>query len=322
MRLRAYLLWVPLIALSLACGRGENYVDATANDAMSGSVESATDTYRIVDPDIAAVKGNFALLRQGRSVHLVTADDFEDLYPTLEGKDFSLLVRKWPREYPHFRLHGVEVGGETIETNWVLGESRMPLLIDKQLYDISLFDPIDITPWEETAPSLSLVDEKVWIPVTIEWSVRELTEEEKIARKEAELALSIPEETAEEGEEALADTLGEPFSDTLAAGVEEEEGKEKFDARGLLYPRERKIEEPTERDVFVITAAGRRFELIDFDEDGVKLLLIDMMKQGKTFPVGGYIVDVYPRRQQQEIGMTGKFQLAVFEYAGKYCMIR
>lgn len=305
MRLFAQILLIASIALSLACGGGAKYEEATANDAMNGTVLSSDNTYRLINPQVALVKGDYALLRESGTIHIMSADDFDELYPQIEGQDFTFLVRKWKKPYPHFRLHAVEMDGETVETKWVLGESELPLLIDPQLYDTSFFEPIDVAAWEEKAPSITIVDSRIMIPATVEWTVEEI----------------IPED-----EEAV-DTLAEEGGETVetaeeAPPVDEPVEEEAVVDSGLVVSTERDTEQEKVRDIFQIVSATRRFDIVDFDEDGVKLLLIDLANQEKVFSIGCEVVDIYSRAVQQETGVVGKVQLTIFKYGDKYVMFR
>ena len=74
--------------------------------------------------------------------------------------------------------------------------------------------------------------------------------------------------------------------------------------------------------LFIADAGGAKLRLLPVPEEGVKALLLALANEKKSFSMGGYITELYPRRRQAEIGASGSFQLQVFEYGGKYVILR
>ncbi len=292
------------LLIILSCGflgGGEKYQDATLADAMSGAVRSSSNAYRLASPNIAVIQRDFALLREGRTVQILTADDFDEIGPGLEGKDFYLYVKKWPSPYPHLRLQKIEVDGEKSETEWILAESELPMLVDHQLYDTSTFQKVDASGWEGDVPR-ELVDEKIWLSVKVR-SVQVEPEEREAEEAAGEPADEMVNEITELDEELAADL--EEEGDTMSAllgDLEEEE-------TGLV-------------DVFYITVGGAEFEMLPLREDGVMLLLKGQEVENRSFGLGGYITELYPRREAERTGMAGKFQLHIFDFGGKYVLLR
>jgi hypothetical protein len=261
---------------------------------MSGAVLSKTNTFRLATPNIVVAQGDYALLRDGHTLQVMAADDFDEIYPDLEGQDFKLLVRKWPNPYPHLRLHGYELNGEKVDTRWVLGESELPLVVDHRLYDTSLYETVETAGWESGTPR-NLVDEKIWVKATIE---------------------SEPIEVEADGEEPAGETEEE------AAPVEVDESDEELaDTLMIATGGGMGIEEgPSDR--YFLTIGGRRFELITVNEDGVEVLLKGHEAAGNLFGVGGYISELFPRRQAAATGLDGMFQLEVFDFGDKFVLLR
>ncbi|MFH1278527.1 MAG: hypothetical protein ABIK65_09125 [Candidatus Eisenbacteria bacterium] len=292
MRISAPSIALVMAALTLSCGvlgGGEKYEDATLADAMSGAAPSKTDTYRLASPEVIAVKGGFALLKDGRTIQILAADRLYRYWPDLEGREFHLLVKKWPNPFPHLRLDGYELNGERIDTQWVIAESELPLLVDHRLYDTSFYEKSDVTGWAKTVPR-DVVDKKIWVNGGVE-SIPGIEVAEK---EEAAPAGAID---MAEGEEAVEDT-------EVARGVSA------YDAdRG-----------PS--DVYFILVGGKKLELLPMEEDGVMLLLEGHEAEGRAFGIGGYITELYPKREAEKSGVTGRFQLEVFDFGGKYVLLR
>jgi len=217
MRSLAVLLALPLALLTLSCGGGEKFVDAGLADAMSGAIPSKTDTYRLTSPEVLAVKGDFALLREGMAYQILTADGFEEIYPTLEGNPFKLLVRKWRNPYPHLRLEGYELGEERLDTKWVLGESDLPTLVEHRLYDVSLYEAVDPAAWAGKLPA-DIAGKKIWMPAEVEFLGTEEVVEER-APAVADTADSSAGEPAAE-EVASADASPDTGVVSRAGGAE------------------------------------------------------------------------------------------------------
>ncbi len=75
-------------------------------------------------------------------------------------------------------------------------------------------------------------------------------------------------------------------------------------------------------DVYYVMVGGKKFELLPMDEDGVMLLLEGHEASGRRFGIGGYITELYPRREAESSGVAGRFQLEVFDFGGKYVLLR
>ncbi len=290
---------VGMATLVLSCGvlgGGEDYKDATIEQAMTGEVESSTDSYRLANPQVVAVKGDYAVLREGRYVQILAADGFDTLYTELQGKDHMLLVKKWPNPYPHFRFQGYVLEGEEHAGTWILGESELPLLIDPRLYDVSRFAKLDASGWEASGPPRDLVDQNIWIQVRVDKieveaeDLQVVEETDLIVQPESLLAAAL-------GEEAVSDT-----EMVMRGGAARTR-------RGQEY-------------LFIAEAGGAKLMLPLVQEDGVKALMLALANEGKPFFMGGYITELFPRRRQAEVGANGSFQLQVFEYGGKYVILR
>ena len=293
------------LLVTLSCGilgGGEKYEDATLADAMSGAVRSGSNAYRLASPTIAVIQGDYALLREGRTVQILAADDFDEIGPGLEGKDFYLCVKKWASPYPHLRLQQIEMDGEKSETQWVLAESELPMLVDHQLYDTSTFQKIDVSGWEGDVPR-ELVDEKIWLSVKVRSVQVEREEVEVTGETAGEPADEMVNEITEIDEELAAELAEE--SDTMLAILGETEEEES----GLV-------------DIFYITVGGAEFEMLPLQEDGVMLLLKGQEAENRSFGLGGYITELYPRREAEQTGVTGRFQMHIFDFGGKYVLLR
>ncbi len=81
-------------------GGGEKYEDASLADAMGGAVLSKTDTYRIASPEVVAVKGGFALLKDGRTVQILAADRLYRYWAEFEGGTSIFSSRNGPTLIP------------------------------------------------------------------------------------------------------------------------------------------------------------------------------------------------------------------------------
>lgn len=294
-----------LVSLTLSCGLfggGEKYEDASLADAMSGAVPSSTNTYRLASPDVVAVQGGFALLQEGRTVQILAADRLYRYWPELEGRDFHLLVQKWPNPYPHLRLKGYELNGEQVETQWVIAESELPLVAGHRLYDISFYEKTDVSGWAEAVVPRDLVDVKVWLTGRVE---------------------SIPGTVAAAMDSAVPGGGGTAAAGVAAAGtIDDAEGEEavvdtEVVKGGAAYDVDR-----GPNDVYFVIVGGKKFELLPVNEDGVMLLLEGLEAAGREFGFGGYITELYPRRQVQSTGVAGRFQLEVFDFGDKYVLLR
>lgn len=286
------------VALTLSCGLfggGEKYEDATLADAMSGAVPSKTNTYRLTTPNVVAVRGGFALLKDGHTVQILSADGFSKLWPQLEGRDFRLLVRKWPNPYPHLRMHAYELNGEQTDVQWVLAESELPLVVDHRLYDTSFYEKPDVAAWATAMPR-DLVDKKIWLT--------------------AENIQSFPIEVAPVAAETTATAVPTLGADEKAV-VEEALEDTEMVAGGHAVDEDAS---PLRR--YVIAVGEKRFELLPVRETGVRLLLEGHEAEGTSFGLGGYVTELYPKRQAESTGLAGRFQLEVFDFGGKYVLQR
>ncbi len=59
------------------------------------------------------------------------------------------------------------MNGEIIDAQWVIAESELPLVVDHRLYDISFYEKVDLTTWEEIVPR-EMVDKKIWVKGGVE----------------------------------------------------------------------------------------------------------------------------------------------------------
>ncbi len=141
----------------------DKYVDATVSEAISGSVKSDTHTYRLTDPEIVAVEKDYALLREGNQFQIVTCDGFEDSLAAIGDGPPVLLVKNWANPYPHFRLRAFEVNGNPRPVSFVLAESELPLLMNRSVYDLSFYKPVDLRSWKEDPPAADMVDQQILI---------------------------------------------------------------------------------------------------------------------------------------------------------------
>ncbi|MFH1680523.1 MAG: hypothetical protein ABIH26_07755 [Candidatus Eisenbacteria bacterium] len=298
MRILALFLGVCFALLSLSCGGDERFVDATLADAMSGAVPSKTDAYRLASPEIVVVKGDFALLRDGRVYQILTADGFDEIYPRIEGSGFKLLVRKWQNPYPHLRLEGYELGEERVETEWVLGESDLPTLVEHRLYDVSFYEKTDPASWPKKLPD-TLADKKIWLTARLE----AFQTDEEMEEPEEEEEPAVPGADDEDGE-------GE---EPPAAEAEPDTG---------MVSRAREVVRKGPFDRFAIHVAGRKFNVHRIREDGIVLLLKGIAAEKETLPIGGFITEVYPARRAAEEGIAGTFKLEIFDFGGKYVLER
>jgi len=294
-------------ALMLSCGSGEDFQDATLSEAMSGAIQSKTNAYRIATPQVDAVKGDHALLREGRSVHILAGDQFETLWQELEGNDFTLLVKKWANPYPHLRLLGYEMNGEEHLTDWVLAESELPLIIDHQLYDITFFEVVAVDEWGETVPR-ELVDGKIWTRAAV---TSEVVEAEELEEMEAEADTAAVEDAAPEDME-------EPLEEDEAPV----EGEETEEDTTLVLQRVELADEERIHHRFTVAFGDFRFDVQPIGESSVELLLLGLEAGEKDFGIGGYITEIYPRRTAAETGSAGGFRIEVFDFGGKYVLLR
>jgi hypothetical protein len=297
MRSFAVLLALPFALLALSCGGGEKFVDAGLADAMSGAIPSKTDTYRLTSPEILVVKGDFALLRDGRAYQILTADGFEEIYPRLEGKAFKLLVRKWRNPYPHLRLEGYELGEERVDTKWVLGESDLPTLVEHRLYDVSLYESVDPAGWAGKLPA-DVAGKKIWMPAEVEF----LGTEEIVVERAPAVADTADSSARETEAEEVASADASPDTGVVS--------------RAQGAPRTVRL------DQFALRTGGLLFQLSPIREDGIALLLRALAAENRILPLGGYVSEINPSRPGGGGGPAGMFKLELFDFGGKYVLER
>lgn len=274
-----------VLLLFTSCGllnREDTYVDATVGQAISGSVESETATYKLHDVDVIALEEDYALLHDDHHLAILSGDGLEDTLASLEGTDYSLLVRNWANPYPHFRLRGIQVGEETRPMSWVLADSELPTLMDRKVYNLDFFESVDLAGWKETPPAIGMVDKQILVNGNL--------------AREVEMVEDEPAEAAETAEAA-------------DAGGEEMEGEA---AQPAMKENVR----------YFIVQGEVRIEITPVAENGVRLLLEGIAAEGKAARYGGFMTKVNRSRERNATGSYGTFQLSVFDFGGKICILR
>ena len=267
--------------------REDTYVDATVGEAIGGSVESETATYKLHNPEMIAVEKDYALLRDGNQLAILSGDGFEDTLAALEGLDYSLLVKNWGNPYPHFRLRGFQVGEIVRPISFVLADSELPSLWDKKSYGLEYYEVTDLAAWQESPPDIAMVDKQILIGGDLERLVE------------------VVEVTAPAEDEEVA-----------------EAGEETTGADGEAVVEDEQLPRTEERVRYFIVNGDVRVEIAPVAENGVNLLLEGIENQKRRARYGGFMTKVNSSRERSSTGSYGIMQLGVFDFAGKICVLR
>lgn len=276
-----------LLFLFSSCGlleKEETFVDASVAAAVNGTAQSETNTFRITDYDILAEGQDHLLLKAGNAIQIVAATGYQDSVASFGRKPDALLVKKWTNPYPHFRLRGYEVDGTRRDGSFVIAASELPILMDRKLYDTSFFQTYELAAWEEEMPE-NLIGNMIGFAGSVERVVIDST----TLAKEA------------------------------AAAAKAAKGKQQAPA---TEPGAEAPVPPKEAVRYYLTSGNVRVLIENTTEPGVRLLLDGMITEGKKGAFYGTMNVVSPAKIRKDTKIYGKFQLSVFDFANRLCVLR
>ena len=141
---KAFLL-VTLISGVLAdCGGGldDDYMEASLRAASRERLYSQDFRFSFVNPDIVSANKNIAIIREGNILEYLTGEDLEENLKKVEGRNFTMGVRKMFTPFIHFTVDWLYVGGETIKIKQVF-DAQFPILIWE--YSDEGFDDVELS---------------------------------------------------------------------------------------------------------------------------------------------------------------------------------
>ncbi len=283
-----------LLLLLSSCNlfeKEETFVDASVAAAVNGTAVSETNTFRLADYDILAEGQDHLLLKAGNAIQIVAATGYQDSVARFGKKPDALLVKKWTNPYPHFRLRGYEVDGTRHDGSFVIAASELPILMDRKLYDTSFFQTYELAAWEEEMP-----DKLMGNMIGFVGSVERVVIDSTTLAKEAA--------AAEKAAKAKPKAPAAPAADEAPAP-------------GTEAPAP-----PKETVRYYISSGNVRVQIENTTEPGVRLLLDGMISQGKKGAFYGTINEVSPPKIRKDTKIYGKFQLSVFDFANRLCVLR
>jgi hypothetical protein len=135
---------VVVLGLSLVgCAKepGADYLETDVTSLMRGI---PGEQYKLFDPTIPYLKGDFGIIRDNETMMVVEGDNLQDKLEPLVGSDFWLLGRKAGKPYVHFRAEGILVGKDiTPVTNE--GSHKLPIYRPADFDELNDYTDVDFS---------------------------------------------------------------------------------------------------------------------------------------------------------------------------------
>jgi hypothetical protein len=138
-------LLVTLVSGVLAgCGGGldEDYMEVSLRAASRERLYSKEFRFSFENPDIISAHKNIAIIREGNLLEYLIGEDLEEKLKMVEGRSFTMGVRKLFTPFIHFTVDWLEAGGKKIKVKQVY-DAQFPILIGE--YSDEGFDDVELS---------------------------------------------------------------------------------------------------------------------------------------------------------------------------------
>ena len=141
---KAFLLVALLSGVLAGCGGGldDDYMEVTLRAASRERLYSQEFRFSFINPDIISAHRDIAIIREGNLLEYLTGENLEEKLKEVEGRNYTIGVRKLFTPFIHFVVDWLEVGGRTIKVKQVY-DVQFPILIGE--YSDEGFEDVELS---------------------------------------------------------------------------------------------------------------------------------------------------------------------------------